>query len=78
MWLRVWASPMRRCAAICCGTGSARTDHGSHLPHLQLVGTGWSTAGYGYRPYEYVNAGLAVDWWSLVKNEWVNTGAFGV
>jgi len=42
------------------------------------VGTGWGTAGYGYLPYEYVNAGLAVDWWSLVKNEWVNTGAFGV
>jgi hypothetical protein len=20
--------------------------------------------------------GLAVDWWSLLKNEWINTGAF--
>ena len=41
-------------------------------------GTDWGTAGYGYLPYAYISAGLAVDWWSLVKNEWVNTGAFGV
>lgn len=40
-------------------------------------GTGWGEAGYGWLPYEYVLRGLAVDWWSLLKNEWVDTGQFG-
>jgi len=26
--------------------------------------------------YRYVTAGLATDWWSLVKAEWVDTGQF--
>jgi len=39
-------------------------------------GTGWGSAGYGWLPYEYVLKGLAEDWWSLLKNEWVDTGAF--
>jgi C1A family cysteine protease len=41
-------------------------------------GTGWGKAGYGWLPYEYVTHGLAVDWWSLVKGEWLNTGEFGL
>ena len=39
-------------------------------------GTGWGSAGYGWLPYDYVLRGLAVDWWSLLKNEWIDTGAF--
>lgn len=39
-------------------------------------GTSWGEAGYGWLPYEYVLRGLAVDWWSLLKNEWVDTGEF--
>lgn len=39
-------------------------------------GTGWGSAGYGWLPYEYVLRGLAIDWWSLIRNEWVNTGNF--
>jgi C1A family cysteine protease len=39
-------------------------------------GTGWGDGGYGWLPYEYVVNGLAVDWWSLIKNEWVDTGMF--
>jgi C1A family cysteine protease len=39
-------------------------------------GTGWGAAGYGWLPYEYVLKGLATDWWSLLKNEWIDTGAF--
>jgi len=41
-------------------------------------GTGWGDNGYGWLPYEYVLKGLAVDWWSLLKNEWINTGQFGL
>ena len=39
-------------------------------------GTGWGDAGYGWIPYEYVLKGLAVDWWSILKNEWIDTGVF--
>jgi C1A family cysteine protease len=39
-------------------------------------GTGWGMAGYGWLPYKYVLNGLATDWWSLLKNAWVDTGAF--
>ncbi len=39
-------------------------------------GAGWGSGGYGWLPYDYVLKGLAVDWWSLLKNEWVDTGVF--
>lgn len=38
--------------------------------------TGWGNKGYGWLPYEYVLRGLAIDWWTLLKNEWVDTGQF--
>jgi C1A family cysteine protease len=41
-------------------------------------GTGWGQAGYGWLPYAYVLGGAAVDWWSLIKHEWIETGQFGV
>lgn len=39
-------------------------------------GAVWGDRGYGWLPYEYVNSWLATDWWSLLKNEWVDTGEF--
>lgn len=39
-------------------------------------GTGWGSSGYGWLPYEYVKKGLAVDWWSLLKTEWIDTENF--
>ena len=41
-------------------------------------GTGWGgpMAGYGWLPYKYVLNGLATDWWSLLKNAWVDSGQF--
>ena len=41
-------------------------------------GQGWGDAGYGWLPYDYVLSGLAIDWWSLLKNEWIDTGRFGL
>lgn len=41
-------------------------------------GTGWGAGGYGWLPYEYVLRGLAIDWWSLLKNEWIDTGNFKI
>ena len=39
-------------------------------------GTGWGDSGYGWLPYDYILKGLAVDWWSVVKQEWVDTKEF--
>lgn len=39
-------------------------------------GTDWGEAGYGWMPYAYVEAGLADDFWSLVRAEFVNTDLF--
>ena len=40
-------------------------------------GSGWGDGGYGWLPYEYVQKGLATDWWSILKSEWIDTGNFG-
>ncbi len=40
--------------------------------------TDWGEEGYGWLPYEYVLKGMAVDWWVLVKNEWIDTDKFGI
>ena len=40
-------------------------------------GADWGDLGYGWLPYDYILKGLADDWWSLLKNEWVDTGNFG-
>jgi C1A family cysteine protease len=40
-------------------------------------GKDWGDKGYGWLPYEYVLKELAIDWWSLIKNEWIDTGQFG-
>lgn len=39
-------------------------------------GPSWGDHGYGALPYEYVTSRLAVDFWSLVKQDWTDTGAF--
>lgn len=39
-------------------------------------GTEWGENGYGWLPYDYILSGLADDWWSLLKNEWVDSGNF--
>jgi C1A family cysteine protease len=41
-------------------------------------GIGWGDKGYGWLPYEYVLRGLAIDWWSLLRNEWIDTKNFGL
>ena len=41
-------------------------------------GTGWGDAGYGWLPYDYVLNYLAVDWWTLIKSEWIDTNNFGL
>lgn len=39
-------------------------------------GTGWGEKGYGWLPYAYVLRGLADDFWSMVRAEFINTDLF--
>jgi C1A family cysteine protease len=41
-------------------------------------GADWGDGGYGWLPYDYVTKGLAIDWWTLLKSEWVATQNFGL
>ncbi|WOD39103.1 C1 family peptidase [Nodosilinea sp. E11] len=41
-------------------------------------GPSWGNGGYGWMPYEYILDGLTADWWSLLKAEWFDGGAFGL
>jgi C1A family cysteine protease len=41
-------------------------------------GTSWGDGGYGWLPYEYVLKGLAVDWWTLISEKYVQTTKFGL
>lgn len=41
-------------------------------------GTGWGDQGYGWLPYDYVTNKLALDFWSLIKMEWVDSKQFGI
>jgi C1A family cysteine protease len=39
-------------------------------------GKGWGEEGYGWLPYDYILKGLAEDFWSVLKKEWIDTGEF--
>ena len=39
-------------------------------------GANWGMNGYGWLPYDYLLKGLAVDWWSIIKEDWVDTRMF--
>jgi C1A family cysteine protease len=55
--------------------GSAPTRGAIHFRNSW--GAGWGDEGYGWLPYDYVTNELAIDWWSLIKGEWIDTGQFG-
>ena len=40
-------------------------------------GRAWGEEGYGWIPYDYVLDGLALDFWSIIAAEWVDTQQFG-
>ena len=41
-------------------------------------GSKWGEDGYGWLPYEYILKGIAEDWWTMTKGEWIDTDHFGL
>jgi C1A family cysteine protease len=41
-------------------------------------GVNWGEDGYGWMPYDYILAGLADDFWTLIQQEYVDSGQFGL
>ncbi len=41
-------------------------------------GVEWGDKGYGWLPFQYVLSKFALDFWSLLTMEWVDTQAFGL
>ena len=41
-------------------------------------GCKWGNKGYGWLPFEYVLSGLARDFWSILKQEWIDTEEFSI
>jgi C1A family cysteine protease len=39
-------------------------------------GEGWGDKGYGKLPYDYVLKGLAVDFWTMVNQSWIDADLF--
>jgi len=41
-------------------------------------GVNWGDDGYGWLPYDYILAGLADDFWTLIQQEYVDSRQFGL
>lgn len=39
-------------------------------------GTSWGEGGYGWLPYDYVLNNQSMDWWTMLKADWLDTGEF--
>ena len=67
-------------AMMACGYDDAMVvgqDTGAFLIRNSW-GQGWGMGGYGWLPYRYVLYPLAWDLWSIMSQEWVDTGHFMV
>jgi C1A family cysteine protease len=65
-------------AAVAVGYDDARrirSTKGALRVHMSW-GEDWGESGYGWLPYAYVEQGLAVDFWTLLRPDWLASGEF--
>ena len=56
-------------------TVSAKSTKGALLIRNSW-GLEWGMGGDGWMPYDYALKGVALDFWSMIKMEWVDTDQF--
>jgi C1A family cysteine protease len=67
-------------AVMAVGYDDGHKVGGKTVPSLIIRnswGIGWGDKGYGYLPYDYVLNGLADDFWTVFKSEWLLLKQFG-
>lgn len=66
-------------AVMIVGFDDNHKINGKTIPSLIIRnswGTRWGEGGYGYLPYDYVLSGLARDFWTCFKWEWISEKQF--
>jgi C1A family cysteine protease len=60
-------------AVMACGYDDAREA----LLIRNSWGADWGDSGYGWLPFRYVTDGLAVDFWTITSQSWIDSKQFG-
>jgi C1A family cysteine protease len=66
-------------AVLAVGYDDNRMVSGKKVPSLLFRnswGEGWGEAGYGYLPYAYVEEQMALDLWTIFKEDWIDETQF--
>ncbi|HEY5591177.1 MAG TPA: hypothetical protein VIK55_09185 [Paludibacter sp.] len=57
---------------------SLRRINLSFIIDQELLGGKWGYKGYGLMPYDCILKNLALDFWSLLDMDWVDSKQFGI